>query len=120
MMAKYDDEDENDEDDGLDLLSLADFDGERGGGGELGCQGAGHQGGEEESKTEHSEQFQLFYSTMFRQWRTERSYQNTSRQYLLFDWEKLITPKQWLRLTKNKNYALRINTPNAACNSIRN
>ena len=55
MMVKYDDEDENDEDDGLDLLSLADFDGERGGGGELGCQGAGHQGGEE-SKTEHSEQ----------------------------------------------------------------
>ena len=55
MMAKYDDEDENDENDGLDLLSLADFDGERGGGGELGCQGAGHQGGEE-SKTEHSEQ----------------------------------------------------------------
>ena len=53
MMAKYDDEDENDENDGLDLLSLADFDGERGGGGELGCQGAGHQGGEE-SKTEHS------------------------------------------------------------------
>ena len=53
MMVKYDDEDENDEDDGLDLLSLADFDGERGGGGELGCQGAGHQGGEE-SKTEHS------------------------------------------------------------------
>ena len=50
MMVKYDDED-----DGLDLLSLADFDGERGGGGELGCQGAGHQGGEE-SKTEHSEQ----------------------------------------------------------------
>ena len=57
MMAKSDDEDENgeEEQDGLDLLSLADFDGERGGGGELGCQGAGHQGGEE-SKTEHSEQ----------------------------------------------------------------
>ena len=55
MMAKSDDEDENgeEEQDGLDLLSLADFDGERGGGGELGCQGAGHQGGEE-SKTEHS------------------------------------------------------------------
>ena len=75
MMVKYDDEDENDEDDGLDLLSLADFDGERGGGGELGCQGAGHQGGEEESKTEHSEQFELLYSTIFGQWRTERLYQ---------------------------------------------
>ena len=102
MMVKYDDE----EQDGLDLLSLADFDGERGGGGELGCQGAGRQGGEEESKTEHtevkkiffifyffvgaghqggeesktehSEQFQLLCSTIFRQWRTERSYQNTS------------------------------------------
>ena len=73
MMVKYDDE----EQDGLDLLSLADFDGERGGGGELGCQGGGHQGGEE-SKTEHSEQFQLLCSTIFRQWRTERSYQNTS------------------------------------------
>ena len=57
MMVKSDDEDENDEEeqDGLDLLSLADFDGERGGGGELGCQGGGHQGGEEESKTEHTE-----------------------------------------------------------------
>ena len=107
MMVKYDDEDENaeEEQDGLDLLSLADFDNERGGGGELGCQGGGHQGGEEsktehteknnfifhflffvgaghqggeESKTEHSEQFQLLHSTRFRQWRTERSYQNTS------------------------------------------
>ena len=67
IMVKYDDEDENDgeEQDGLDLLSLADFDGERGGGGELGCQGGGHQGGKE-SKTEHSEQFQLLCSTIFR------------------------------------------------------
>ena len=70
--------------------------------------GADHQGGEEESKTEHSEQFELLYSTIFGQWRTERSYQNTSQQYLLFDWEKWIIPKQWLRLTKNKYCAFDI------------
>ena len=63
MMVKYDDEEEPD---GPDLLSLANFDDERGGGGELGCQGGGHQGGEE-SKTGHSEQFQLLCSTIFRQ-----------------------------------------------------
>ena len=49
-------ENDEEEQDGLDLLGLADFDSERGDGGELGCQGGGHQGGEEESKTEHSEQ----------------------------------------------------------------
>ena len=62
MMVKYDDEEEQD---GPDLLSLPDFDNERGGGGELGCQGAGRQGGEEESKTEHTEEKKNIFHFLF-------------------------------------------------------